>query len=213
MNCLEWAPWEYGLILAAGSADGKIYIFNRMADDSWTHNSVQAHNGGINALSWGPSTEPSILSQEHQSAHIDNQQFALPPKRLVSAGNDCKIIVWHLKEHLERVKDDFEHEHQDWVRDVAWANNIGLTHETIASCSEDNKVKIWRNTNPANPKEWQMVKEVNLGVPAWKVSWSLVGNMLAVSGGDNQVQILKENSSGDWEVVSKVNEEGELQDL
>lgn len=26
VNCVSWAPWEYGLILAAGSADGKIHI-------------------------------------------------------------------------------------------------------------------------------------------------------------------------------------------
>ena len=25
INCIAWAPWEYGLILAAGSADGKIF--------------------------------------------------------------------------------------------------------------------------------------------------------------------------------------------
>jgi protein transport protein SEC13 len=26
VNSIAWAPWEYGLILAAGSADGKIHI-------------------------------------------------------------------------------------------------------------------------------------------------------------------------------------------
>jgi protein transport protein SEC13 len=26
VNCICWAPWEYGLILAAGSADGKIHL-------------------------------------------------------------------------------------------------------------------------------------------------------------------------------------------
>ena len=27
VNCICWAPWEYGLILAAGRADGRIVIF------------------------------------------------------------------------------------------------------------------------------------------------------------------------------------------
>ena len=36
--------------------------------------------------------------------------------------------------------------------------------------------------------------------------------MLAVSGGDNQVLIYKENPSGEWENVSKVNEDGVLED-
>jgi len=37
--------------------------------------------------------------------------------------------------------------------------------------------------------------------------------MLAVSGGDNQVQVFKETSNGEWEVVSKINEEGVLEDI
>ena len=28
VNCIAWAPWEYGLILAAGTAEGKICIFS-----------------------------------------------------------------------------------------------------------------------------------------------------------------------------------------
>ena len=29
VNCIAWAPWEYGLILAAGTAAGRVYIFSR----------------------------------------------------------------------------------------------------------------------------------------------------------------------------------------
>jgi len=40
-----------------------------------------------------------------------------------------------------------------------------------------------------------------------------VGNLLAVSGGDNQVIVLKEGLNGEWETVSKVNEDGVLEDI
>ena len=36
--------------------------------------------------------------------------------------------------------------------------------------------------------------------------------MLAVSGGDNQVMVYKEAPNGEWDVVSKVNEDGLLED-
>ena len=62
MNSIAWAPWEYGLILAAGSADGRIHIIQRKQDDSWTKTTFEAHDGGVNAVSWGPPTEPSMLS-------------------------------------------------------------------------------------------------------------------------------------------------------
>ena len=58
--------------------------------------------------------------------------------------------------------------------------------DTIASCSEDQRVKIWRRTPAADPTKDEWVpKEINIQTPAWKVSWSSVGNLLAVSGGDN----------------------------
>jgi len=71
VNAISWAPWEYGLILAAGSADGRIHIVSRKGDDTWSSISFEAHNGGVNAVSWGPSTDPSMLSQQHPSAVLD----------------------------------------------------------------------------------------------------------------------------------------------
>jgi protein transport protein SEC13 len=35
-----------------------------------------------------------------------------------------------------------------------------------------------------------------------------VGGLLAVSGGDNQVTVYKEQLNGEWESVSRVNEDG-----
>jgi protein transport protein SEC13 len=67
--------------------------------------------------------------------------------------------------------------------------------DTIVSCGEDKKVKIWRKENP---KEKYLGKDIEyeFSVPLWKVSWSQVGNLLAVSGGDNEVKVFKENTSG-----------------
>jgi protein transport protein SEC13 len=63
-------------------------------------------------------------------------------------------------------------------------------NDTIASCSEDKKVKIWKRESASGPKdpsvnEWTVKELPTFDLPVWKVSWSLVGNMLAVGGGDN----------------------------
>jgi protein transport protein SEC13 len=100
--------------------------------------------------------------------------------------------------------------HEDWVRDVAWCNNIGLLHDVVASCSEDQKVRIWKRD--ATKDSWELSREIDIASPAWKVSWSEVGNLLAVSGGDNIVHIYKEAPNGDFEAVSKVNDEGVLEE-
>jgi protein transport protein SEC13 len=62
VGTIAWAPWEYGLVLAAGSADGRLHIIRRKGDDTWTKYVEAAHDGGVNSISWGPPTEPSMLS-------------------------------------------------------------------------------------------------------------------------------------------------------
>ena len=37
--------------------------------------------------------------------------------------------------------------HSDWVRDVAWAPNLGMPMNTIASAGQDGKVLIWTEKN------------------------------------------------------------------
>lgn len=36
----------------------------------------------------------------------------------------------------------------------------------------------------------------------WSVSWSLTGNILAVSGGDNRISLWKENIENQWICIS-----------
>ena len=38
--------------------------------------------------------------------------------------------------------------HTDWVRDVAWAPNLGLPLNTLASAGQDGKVFIWAESAP-----------------------------------------------------------------
>jgi len=90
----------------------------------------------------------------------------------VSAGIDGKIKFWYFKENKFVITKEIL-AHDDWIRDVTWSNNIGLMQDIVASCSEDQTVKIWRRTALADPTkdEWT-AKEINIGTPAWKVSWS-----------------------------------------
>lgn len=94
--------------------------------------------------------------------------------------------------------------HGDWVRDVAWANNIGLSEETIASCCEDGTISIWRCRNSKSLKynDWENIFTLKDNKPAWRVSWSQVGHMLAVSYGDNTVSIFKEDGDRNFKAIA-----------
>ena len=69
VNCIAWAPWEYGLILAAGSASGKVHLYTKSVSNSgdntsvqWKHKEIQAYvpkqeaiGTGVKSLSFAPS--------------------------------------------------------------------------------------------------------------------------------------------------------------
>lgn len=95
--------------------------------------------------------------------------------------------------------------HKDWIRDVSWAPNIGLPYDMIASCSQDQTVVIW--TSESN-SEWTNV-EINIEKVAWRVSWSITGNILAVSSSDNKITLFKETIDGKWKKISTLDNENE----
>lgn len=114
---------------------------------------------------------------------------------------------------------ELPHLHNDWVRDVAFAPSLGAGSLMFASCSQvrnmplripfdycpprlrspsrgahskplvlqDKKVIIW--TQAPRSTEWTHTI-IKFSCVLWRVSWSVTGNILAVSGGDNQVTLL-----------------------
>jgi protein transport protein SEC13 len=101
--------------------------------------------------------------------------------------------------------------HNGWVRDVAWASNIGLPYYTLASCDQNGVVLV--SSQDQLGGEWQTkeLQQPSSGV-VWRVSWSITGNVLAVSGGDNRVSLWKQSldQGREWKLLSQMDEEGAL---
>lgn len=100
--------------------------------------------------------------------------------------------------------------HTDWVRDVAWAPTL-LQKSYIASASQDKTVRIWTSSSSSSDPtaaeaSWTCSTVLPFEAVVWRVSWSLSGNVLAVSGGDNKVSLWKENLQGDWDCVKTIEE-------
>jgi len=135
VNSICWAPAEFGLCLACGSSDGTISVLTQKVDGAWEKAKINpAHPVGVTAVSWAPAAAPGSLVGE----------IAPPVQKLASAGCDNTIKVWKYTGGNWRL-DCFPplSKHTDWVRDVAWAPNLGLLKSTIASASQDGTVVIW----------------------------------------------------------------------
>jgi len=223
VNSVSWAPHELGAILACASSDGKLSVLTFKNDGQWGADIFNGHAIGCNAVSWAPAVHPGSLITPQQTAPSQPGQQPSPTsvKRFASAGCDNLVRIWGYREESQSwIEEETLEGHTDWVRDVAWAPNIGLPRSYIATASQDKTVLIWTKDSPnspwvktaLDPTSTLMSPTSTTPLPAgkfpdvvWRVSWSLAGNLLAVSCGDGKVTLWKENLKGVWECVSDMN--------
>lgn len=217
VNSVSWAPHELGAILACASSDGKLSVLTFKNDGQWGADIFNGHAIGCNAVSWAPATVPGSLITPQQTPSVPGQPPAPTPnvKRFASAGCDNLVKIWgHREDSQSWVEEETLDGHTDWVRDVAWAPNIGMPRSYIATASQDKTVLIWTKDSPTSPWVKTLLDPASTTGSSntatsgkfpdvvWRVSWSLAGNILAVSCGDGRVTLWKENLRAVWECVS-----------
>ncbi|KAH7330348.1 transport protein-like protein SEC13 [Rhexocercosporidium sp. MPI-PUGE-AT-0058] len=196
VNIISWSPHESGCLLACASSDGMVSVLE-FKDNSMDHKIFHAHGVGVNSVSWAPSTSPgSLVSSAGGQGGV---------RRFVTGGSDNMLRLWSFDAASQNYTQEREPltGHTDWVRDVAWSPTV-LQKSYIASASQDKTVRIW-TSDPSQPGVWNS-KVLTFDVVLWRVSWSLSGNVLAVSAGDNKVSLWKENLRGEWECVKTIEE-------
>jgi len=201
VNSLAFAPHEFGLALACASSDGHVSVLSYSpAEAKWDAQRFQAHQIGVNSISWAPAVAPGAL--------LRSGSIAQPPvRRFVTGGCDNLVKIWrHSPQDNQWRCEDKLKAHQDWVRDVAWSPNMGSTASVIASCSQDKTVIIW--TQEDSSKGWEPRPLHTFSEVVWRVSWSLTGNILAVSSADNKVTLWKESLQPEptWTCLSTLDE-------
>jgi len=201
VNLIAWSPAETGCHLAAASSDNNVSVLT-FDNNTFSHVIFPAHGMGANAVSWAPATLPGGL----MGAQTGVQQG--PVRRLVTGGSDNEVKLWEYNANTTTYDNLCTLSgHSDWVRDVAWSPTP-LSKSYIASASQDHTVRIW--TLPAgkevgDAQAWKC-ETLDFEVVVWRVSWSMAGNVLAVSGGDNRVSLWKEKLRGGWECVKTIEE-------
>ncbi|KAI1296720.1 Protein SEC13 -like protein [Halotydeus destructor] len=204
VNSISWAPKEFGLILLCGSSDGAVSVLTGTGDNSWdTKKLPNAHTAGCNAVSWCPAVAPAALSS--QVFQDPSSKAAFPAKRFVTGGCDNLAKIWKYEEEEDKwIEEKRLEAHSDWIRDVAWAPSVGLPTSYIASCSQDRRVIIWScSVENGTTTNWTPRVLKTFDDVVWHVSWSVMGNILAVSGGDNKNTSEMADKTSYMDVVKK----------
>ncbi|KAK4054915.1 GTPase-activating protein S13 [Microbotryomycetes sp. JL201] len=218
VNAIAWAPHELGPVLACASSDGKVSVLTFNNDGTWDASLFPAHPLGVTSVTWAPAVGIGALTSTdgHQDAAA---QGVTQVKRFATGGCDGYVRLWGWKEDTKTWSPDpvqpVLEGHQDWVRDVAWAPSVGVGRAYLASAGQDKTVYIWTQDSPKST--WTNValeptasstqapgSEGKFGDAVWRVSWSVSGNVLAVSSGDGKVSLWKENLKGKFEEVSEL---------
>ena len=178
MNQVEFADVEYGLILGGACSDGSVVlIYYDEATKQWSTDSFEAHGLGCTSLSFVPFIKPNAVAKEGKEESSE--------LRLVTGGCDNKITLWTriVKEGHTKWSPKQIGSCQDWVRDVSCAPSLGLPGHFLAVCSQDKHVYIYATSDYQDFK----MQKIPLKDVVWRVNWSLVGQILAASCGDNKV--------------------------
>lgn len=83
---------------------------------------------------------------------LNEKALALVPQRFVTGGMDGKVKIWQSSSENStefRLVQELSNqsESDNWVRDVAWSNNIGSTSDLIAAVDENKKLRIFSGSN------------------------------------------------------------------
>ncbi|KAG0685263.1 GTPase-activating protein S13 [Kluyveromyces marxianus] len=192
---VDWAHPKFGVILASCSYDGKVLIWKEV-NGRWSQIAAhEVHSASVNSIQWAPHEYGPLLL----AASSDGKVF-------VTGGADNLVKIWRF--NPEAATYLLEHTlegHSDWVRDVAWSPTV-LSRSYLASVSQDRTCIIWTQDNNEDTWKKTLLKEDKFPDVLWRASWSLSGNILALSCGDNTVTLWKENLEGKWEPAGQVTE-------
>lgn len=104
-------------------------------DGQWGADMFIGHAIGCNAVSWAPAVAPGSLIAPQPAGEAAASTQGV--KRFASAGCDNLVKIWGYREDSQSwVEEEVLEGHTDWVRDVAWAPNIGLPRSYIATASQ-----------------------------------------------------------------------------
>lgn len=162
MNYITFSMHNNDLLLASGSADGNIIIFE-YKNDNFITEKIYAHDFGVNSISFSE----------------------IIPTEFISCGNDGTIKIWSLNNTTYKWENIIKFEDFDCnINDVTF--KTGSHDECFASCGEDGIVYLFWKVGD----EWKKKEIASFDKSIAQLSWNDNGEVLVAALNDGDVQLI-----------------------
>ncbi len=196
ITSIEFAPYEYGLILLCSSLDGfiSIYMFKKETNN-WIESIIKTEYNHVNFISWGPSNFPINLDNVFNDDDYDNNEN-LSNMKFASCGDD-NVFIWESDNNLIN---DFNcniiYRSNCEIKFVSWMKYVIYSFNIIAAGCENGDVIILKQYDD----KWLNTFTIKTNGIIYSVNWSKCGNYLCINS-DMKNKYYQENLDDKFEEI------------
>lgn len=222
IRSVAWSPC--GNILAAGSFDATVTIWDKHDGEFKCTSTLEGHENEVKSIAWSSSGSLLATCSRDKSVWVwevlnNGEEFECAGV-LHSHTQDVKCVRWHPhNEILASASYDntikmYRDDDDDWVacgsldghESTVWSIAFNNSGDKLASCSADQTVRIWRSYKPGNSEGiptpdnnpvWKSTCTIS-GYhhrPIYSIDWSFCSGLIATGCGDDTIRIFKEEPS------------------
>lgn len=197
--CVQFAPKQHGLKLAAASLDGVVRCYE--APD---------------ALNMGCFEMEDINVSSKQGKYSGCQSLAWGPWRkggqyLAVLGIDSQLSIFHKQSRrwMQLCRNVQHSTIAGNAKDVAFAPHLCRPYDIVVTCGNPDAI-LWRfdvGTSKGVP-QLQKIRSLECkdsdNSMVWRVAWNITGTMLTLSPENGQLSVWTTDSRGEWQNVCRV---------
>lgn len=193
--CVEFAPKQHGLRLAAASLDGVVRCYEapdalnmgcfEMEDINVS--SKQGKNAGCRSLAWGPSRKGG--------------------QYLAVLGVDSQLLIF-MKQSRRWVQACRSVQHSSTpgnAVDVAFAPHLCRPYDIVVTCGNPDAI-LWRFDIGTNTQLQKIHTISDSNTMVWRVAWNITGTLLTLSLESGELAVWTTDSRGEWRNAGAVND-------
>ncbi|EGR34131.1 ribosomal protein, putative [Ichthyophthirius multifiliis] len=209
---IKFAPESLGLVLTVAYSDRCIrnFIFKDMINlQLYSTLPDILLNMPVNCVSWNKNRfEPAMIAigckeQESKQYNRDN---------IMEIQQNC-FCIYIQDEKTQSFKEikfsNQEQTHKQTVNDVSWSQLNGRSFHLIATCGKEG-AKIWYLQYKQDSMQVLQVFDLSgfnlINAEVQKISWNIMGSLLATSDSNNDITLYKSFGYGQWKMIKSIEE-------